>query len=175
MTDIILRQERLFRRTVGVHFSDIQVKGQNGLDLVEHMGYAVSPPNSIGTGAKEFYIHKHQIDNNRVIKGARVFELIDAGDNWTYNHYLVFLTEETGALEIPKNVYHRSVSSVDGSLLLNHAIRDAEFDEDNEFTAVSSDDNEFLRSVLKLNRPVYINASEREIDCFLSTGNLVCG
>ena len=65
---IKLTPERTFRRTVGVHFADINVPGSNGI-----------------------------------------------------------------ALEIPVGCYHRSYSGKEGSLLLNHAIRDEEYDETSEF------------------------------------------
>ena len=62
---IKLTPERTFRRTVGVHFADIGVPGSNGIDLVEHTGPSVSPPDL--DRQPQWYVHAHQIDNNRVI------------------------------------------------------------------------------------------------------------
>jgi len=129
MSEIILTPERTFRRTPGVHFADIGVPGSNGIDLVEHSGPSVSPPDR--DGRPTWYVHAHQVDNNRVIHGQRLFELFNP--SWIDKHWLVFLTEDSGALQIPVGCFHRSYSGKDGSLLLNHAIRDDEYDESREF------------------------------------------
>ena len=126
---IKLHKERTFRQTPGVHFADIGVPGSNGIDLVEHTGKSVSPPDRLGL--HQFYVHAHQTDNNRVIKGHRLFELFYAG--WEDPYWFVMLDEESGALEIPPGCYHRSYSGHEGSLLLNHAVRDDQYDENNEF------------------------------------------
>ena len=126
---IKLTPERTFRKTPGVHFADIGVPGSNGIDLVEHTGPSVSPPDR--DRKPTWYVHQHQVDNNRVIHGERLFELFNP--NWNDKHWLVFLTPDAGALEIPVGCYHRSYSGKAGSLLLNHAIRDDEYDEKTEF------------------------------------------
>ena len=126
---IKLTPERTFRRTPGVHFADIGILGSNGLDLVEHSGPSVSPPDR--NGRPQWYIHMHQVDNNRVIYGRRLFELFNP--QWVDKHWLVLLTPESGALEIPAGCFHRSYSGPEGSLLLNHAIRGEHYDETREF------------------------------------------
>ena len=70
------------------------------------------------------------------------------------------LTPETGALEIPPGCYHRSVSCSEGSILLNHAVRDEEYDETKEF----------FPSVVHtrtMHRPWYAGATKEEIINFL--------
>ncbi len=129
MPEIIFTPERTFRRTPGVHFADIGVPGSNGIDLVEHTGPSVSPPDS--RGQRSWYVHKNQVDNNRVIHGQRLFELFNP--KWVDKHWFVFLDEDAGALQIPVGCFHRSYSGKDGSLLLNHAIRDEGYDENTEF------------------------------------------
>ena len=126
---IKLTPERTFRRTPGVHFADIGIRGSNGLDLVEHSGPSVSPPDS--DNRPQWYIHPHQVDNNRVIQGERLFELFNP--KWRDKRWLVFLTKDSGALEIPAGCFHRSYSGKNGSLLVNHAIRDEYYDETKEF------------------------------------------
>lgn len=121
------KSARIFRETPDVYFADAWIKGQNGLDVVTHYGPAVSPPYS--HGEPQFYVHQHQTDYNRVVYGERVFELVYP----TGQHYFVHLTPSTGALKIPSGVYHRSVSCSTGSVLLNQAVRDAQYDENNEF------------------------------------------
>jgi len=120
---------RTFRYTAGVRFQDISVPGSNGIDLVEHSGPSVSPPDS--DGRRCWYVHQHQTDNNRVIHGQRLFELFNP--DWVDKHWFVFLDEDAGALCIPPGTFHRSYSGKTGSLLLNHAIRDDEYDESKEF------------------------------------------
>ena len=129
---IKLHHERTFRRTPGVHFADIGVPGSNGIDLVEHHGPSISPPNK---GRRiQFYVHQHQTDNNRVIQGRRLFELYNG--LWNKRHWFVMLDESSGALEIPPGTLHRSYSGLKGSILLNHAIRTDEYDETKEFNPV---------------------------------------
>jgi len=132
---IKLTKERTFRRTPGVHFADIGVPGSNGLDLVEHSGPSVSPPDR--DGKPQWYVHAHQADNNRVVQGFRLFELFN--ERWVDPHWFVLLTPESGALHVPPGCLHRSYSGKEGSLLLNHAIRDEEYDENQEFHPVQTD------------------------------------
>lgn len=126
---IKLTPERTFRQTAGVHFADIGVPGSNGIDLVEHTGPSVSPPDR--DRQPQWYVHAHQVDNNRVLHGQRLFELFNP--HWNDKHWFVFLTPGSGAMEIPVGCYHRSYSGKEGSLLLNHAIRTKDYDESTEF------------------------------------------
>lgn len=128
-TPFRLHTERLFRETPSVHFADIGIAASNGLDLVRHTGPAVSPPDE--DGAKRFYVHRSQTDNNRVLQGSRLFELVCFA--WDCPHWFVYLTPDTGALEIPEGCYHRSYSCQDGSILINQAIRRDTYDETTEF------------------------------------------
>jgi len=156
--EVKLHRARIFRETPAVYFADAWIPGQNGLDVVTHYGPAVSPP-CTATGDKQFYVHYHQTDFNRVVFGERVFELV-----FPYGgHYLVHLDNSSGALEIPPGVYHRSVSCVSGSVLLNHAMRDAQYDESNEFNprAVGSDK---LLQLGYLKRPVKIGDESRILE-----------
>lgn len=161
--------ERLFRHTPSVHFSDIGVQGSNGIDLVQHHGPAVSPPNHPGTGEKSFYAHRYQTDVNRVIHGARVFELVSPQGQLEFDHYLVMLTPQSGGLEIPPGVYHRSVSCDEGSILLNHAIRQAGYDETQEFFPVLAHDDPKLLEILERGKPQYVGRSRQAIEEFLLT------
>jgi hypothetical protein len=150
--------ERLFRETEGVHFSDIWVPGQNGLDLVHHQGQAISPPST--GGVKHFYVHKHQTDNNRVIHGQRVFELFWTG--FMHPRWFVMLRPESGALRIPPGCFHRSVSCSEGSILLNHAQRDPDYDESTEFRPT-------IVRFLETYTPKFMGASKEEILYFLQS------
>ena len=157
-----LHVERLFRETPAVHFSDINIEGSNGLDLVTHYGPAVSPPDH-ESGEKQFYMHYHQTDNNRVLSGARLFELVCF--DWDLPHWYVYLTPETGALEIPPKCFHRSYSCKSGSILINQAIRDEHYDETKEFHPA--------RPCLdKCPAPVFYNITGAEAAHFIQTGRI---
>jgi len=169
---ITFHKDRVFRETKGVHFSDVWVAGQNGLDLVVHKQFSISPPNHPGTGEKTFYIHRHQTDNNRCIDGRRVFELVAPDNQMQHQHYVVLLDDNIGALEILPGVYHRSVSCKEGSILLNHAVRDEEYDEAKEFNPTRPSDDERLRVILEKNRPVYVNFTKEQREHYLETGEV---
>lgn len=160
-TPFRLHKERLFRETPSVHFADIGIPGSNGLDLVRHAGPAVSPPDK--DGGKQFYVHRSQTDNNRVLQGSRLFELVYFG--WTAPHWFVYLTPETGALEIPENCYHRSYSCRDGSILVNHAIRRDSYDESMEFIPTCP-------VLATLPPPSFYNITGKEAAHFIKEGTL---
>ena len=126
--------ERLFRETPAVHFSDIWIPGQAGLDLVHHHGPAESPPRN-DQGVQQFYVHHHQRDHNRCLTGWRVFELVNL--TWPIPRWFVKLTPDLGALQIDPGTYHRSVSCSDGSVLVNQPHRDLKYDETMEFIPVT--------------------------------------
>ena len=157
---IKITESRVFRNTKNVKFSDISVEGSNGIDLVEHSGRSTSPP-SLSCGLKQWYCHRHQTDNNRVIHGHRLFELYNAA--WRRPHWYVYLDKDIGALEIPPGCYHRSVSGLSGSILINHAIRDERYDENEEFHP-----QVLWKPVFST--PNYFNISASEADFFINQG-----
>ena len=121
MSDVHYKKHRVFRETEDVIFYDISVEESNASDLVVHTGPAISPPND-SVGAKQFYIHSFQDDYNRVVSGQRTFELVNY--TWKYPYHIVHLNRQSGALVIPTNTYHRSVSGENGSIVINQAVRD---------------------------------------------------
>ena len=124
---------KVFRETPQVSFFDADIEGSNGTDVVIHNGNAISPPND---GANEqYYVHKYQIDHNLVIKGSRIFTLLNP--EWDEPHHIIYLNRAMGALQIPIGTFHRSVSNQDGSIVLNKAIRDEKFKPENEFKPIS--------------------------------------
>jgi len=80
-------------------------------------------------------VHKHQIDHNLVLKGERIFTLLNP--EWDEPHHVIYLNQSMGALQIPIGTYHQSVSATEGSMVLNQAVRDRDFDPDKEFIPVS--------------------------------------
>ena len=151
MSDVEFKKHRVFRETQDVIFYDISVEESNASDLVIHEGPAISPPND-AVGAKQFYIHYHQVDNNRVVSGERTFELVNR--DWKYPYHIVHLNRTSGALVIPTNTYHRSISGENGSIVINQAIRDDLFRPELEFVPVSAAEDIELYDILTKEKPV---------------------
>ena len=151
MSEITFKKHRVFRETDSVIFYDITIEGSTAQDLVVHTGPALSPPNDL-VGAKQFYIHYHQIDHNRVVSGHRTFELINF--DWKYPYHIVDLNVKSGALVIPQKTFHRSWSGENGSVVINQSIRDDQFDVTTEFIPVSAAENPRLYNILKNENPV---------------------
>ena len=151
MSDVNFVKHRVFRETPDVIFYNISVEGSNASDLVIHEGPAISPPDD-KVGAKQFYIHYHQTDNNRVLSGDRTFELVNR--YWKYPYHIVHLNRQSGALVIPTNTYHRSVSGENGSIVINQAVRDDLFRAEKEFIHVSAAEDIELYDILINEKPV---------------------
>ncbi len=153
MKNINLHKHKIFRKTKDVLFFDITMPKSNASDLVIHDSSAVSPPDD-SLGNKQFYIHYHQVDNNRVVHGSRTFELINF--DWDRPYQIVKLDRNSGALKIPKKTYHRSVSCDDGSIVINQSERDDLFQAKKEFKPVSIAKNKKLAYILKTVKPIII-------------------
>ena len=123
----------IFRETDAVTFLDASVNGSNGSDVVIHRGGATSPPDL--NGFEQYYVHDHQTDNNLVLEGDRTFTLLNP--LWDEPHHIVYLHRSMGALKIPIGTFHRSISGKDGSIVINQAIRDEQFEAIKEFNPIS--------------------------------------
>ena len=150
MNEVQFVKHQVFRETPDVIFYDISVENNNATDLVEHTGPAVSPPDE--NGDKQFYIHYQQVDHNRVLSGGRTFELVNP--DWSDPYHIVHLNRDSGALIIPKGTYHRSTSSIHGSIVINQAVRDKDFDHTTEFVPVIARQNTLLYSILNEYKPI---------------------
>jgi hypothetical protein len=124
-----------FRDTPSVRFFDITVPESNVRDLVIHQGPAVSPPND-DDGYWQFYLHPHQEDNLLAISGGRTFFLVNF--SWNYPFHIVRLESDREILRIPRGTFHRSVSDVHGSVVMNQAVRDAGANVATEFKVYDS-------------------------------------
>ena len=153
MKNIHIHKQKVFRETENVLFYDITIKESNASDLVIHDSAAVSPPDD-DLGNKQFYVHYHQIDNNRVVHGSRTFELINF--DWDKPYQIIKLTRNSAALRIPKGTFHRSISSDIGSIVINQSERDDLFQTKKEFQPVSVIKNEKLAYILKNIKPVIV-------------------
>ena len=152
MNEVNFKKHRVFRETDDVIFYDISVDESNAADLVVHTGPAISPPDDTVCGAKQFYIHEYQDDYNRVVSGERTFELINF--DWKYRYHIVHLNRASGALVIPRNTYHRSVSGEKGSIVINQAKRYEGFNSSEEFIPRSSAINPDLYAILLAEKPI---------------------
>ena len=133
----------IFRETPEVTFLDASVKCSNGSDVVIHRGGAISPPNL--NNFEQYYVHHHQIDNNLVLEGDRTFTLLNP--TWEEPHHIVYLHRFMGALTIPLGTFHRSISGKDGSIVINQAIRDENFEPSNEFNPISIENRKDLQKI----------------------------
>ena len=132
----------IFRETPEVTFLDASVKSSNGSDVVIHRGGATSPPDL--NGFEQYYVHHHQIDNNLVLEGDRIFTLLNP--LWDEPHHIVYLHRFMGALQIPIGTFHRSISGKDGSIVINQAIRDEQFEAIKEFNPISIEKRKDLQN-----------------------------
>ena len=73
---------------------------------------------------------------------------------WDRPYRIIKLNRDSGALKIPLNTYHRSVSGEEGSIVINQAQRDALFEINKEFSPVSIEKNEKLNNILKTVKPI---------------------
>ena len=111
-----------FRDTPAVRFFDVTIGSSNARDLVVHSGPAISPPNHSESGDWQFYLHPHQEDNLLAASGGRTFYLVNFA--WEQPFHIVRLAAGGDILRIPPGTFHRSISDLDGSVVLNQAVRD---------------------------------------------------
>ena len=133
----------VFRETPDVTFFDAGINGSNGSDVVIHHGAAISPPND--EEFEQYYVHHHQIDHNLVLEGSRTFTLLNPA--WDEPHHVIYLNPKMGALQIPIGTFHRSISGKDGSIVINQAIRDEQFEPTTEFDPISIEKRMDLQKV----------------------------
>ena len=111
-----------FRDTPAVRFFDVTIGSSNARDLVIHSGPAISPPNHSESGDWQFYLHSHQEDNLLAASGGRTFYLVNFA--WEQPFHIVRLAAGGDILRIPPGTFHRSISDLDGSVVLNQAVRE---------------------------------------------------
>ena len=111
-----------FRDTPAVRFFDVTIGSSNARDLVVHSGPAISPPNHSESGDWQFYLHPHQEDNLLAASGGRTFYLVNFA--WEQPFHIVRLAAGGDILRIPPGTFHRSISDLDGSVVLNQAVRE---------------------------------------------------
>lgn len=143
----------LFRDTPDVLFYDATIPNTVGCDVVTHGPRAISPPND--DEYLQFYIHHNQVDHNLCVHGVRIFELVNK--LWKYPYHRIFLNPKLGSLRIPIGTYHRSVSGVDGSVLINQSFRTNSFDFNTEFIPVSTRNDEELHRIVTTIDPILHN------------------
>lgn len=73
---------------------------------------------------------------------------------WRYPYHIVHLNRSSGALVIPKMTYHRSYSGEEGSIVINQAIRDEDFNPETEFVPISAAQDAELYRILAHEKPV---------------------
>jgi hypothetical protein len=130
-----------FRDTPSVRFFDITIADSNARDLVIHEGPAISPNNSKpgnNTEFWQFYMHPNQEDNLLALSGGRTFYLVNF--SWDDPYHMVRLEANGDILRIPPGTFHRSVSDLGGSIVLNQAVRSNRATVESEFRVYNSAD-----------------------------------
>lgn len=133
-----------FRETPQVSFYDVTIASSNARDLVFHEGPATSP-NDSEEGAWQFYLHPHQEDNLMALSGGRTFFLVNFA--WENPFHIVRLESKGDILRIPPGTFHRSISDVDGSVVLNQAVRATQATIEKEFRVYNSADIPRLKAL----------------------------
>ncbi len=139
-----------FRDTPKVRFFDITIGTSNARDLVYHDGPAVSP-NDSDQGDWQFYLHPHQEDNLLALSGGRTFYLVNF--QWEQPYHIVRLDAGKEILRIPPGTFHRSISDLHGSLVLNQAVRAVSTSIQREFRVYNSAEIPRLRWVTSQGAP----------------------
>ena len=67
---------------------------------------------------------------------------------------MIHLNRDSGALVIPTETYHRSISGINGSIVINQAVRDEDFDHTTEFIPVTARQNTVLYSIINTVKPI---------------------
>ena len=142
-----------FRDTPSVQFFDITIPASNARDLVYHEGPAISPNNN-SQGNWQFYLHPNQEDNLLALSGGRTFHLVNF--EWKNPYHVVRLDANRHILRIPPGTFHRSESDLNGSLVINQAVRAKGAEVEHEFRVYDSREIPKLNALLNSNvRPFY--------------------
>lgn len=152
---------RKFRDTPSVQFFDITVPASNARDLVFHEGPAISPNNN-DYNDWQFYLHPHQEDNLLALSGGRTFHLINF--EWPHPYHVVRLDANRHILRIPPGTFHRSESDLNGSLVINQAVRDQGAQVQHEFRVYDSRRIPKLRQLLAANVKPYYHGFGDELE-----------
>ena len=104
-----------------VRFFDVTIDSSNARDLVIHSKSATSSPTYAKTGDWQFYLHLHQEDNLLAASGGRTFYLVNLA--WGEPFHIVRLAAGGDIIRIPPRTFHRSISDLDESVVLNQAVR----------------------------------------------------
>ena len=101
---------------------DVTIDSSNACDLVIYSEQVISLPNGTKIGDWQFYLHPHQEDNLLAASGGRTFYLVNLA--WGELFHIVRLATGGDILRIPPGTFHRSTSDLDGSVVLNQAVRE---------------------------------------------------
>jgi hypothetical protein len=140
----------VFRRTPGVYFDNVPTGAFSkisAIDRVIHLSKAVSP-GRVGNIERPWYMHPHQEDNLLVLHGMRNVELytkkhgeieyfVVAPEYIKKNNKVVF--EGAAMLCWPNLVFHRVMSSEEGSSAINFAVHHEGIDMRTNFNIYSLD------------------------------------
>jgi hypothetical protein len=139
---------RSLRRTVGVQFDEIaksDIPRINGIDRVIHGPNSISPGpvnDSVIPVNRPWYMHKGQDDNLLVLQGTRYVDIFNPKTrekasfvitpNEIYKNDKIY--HKGPAMVVwPAGIFHRIISGEEGSISVNFATRNKNFDIQDNF------------------------------------------
>lgn len=130
---------RILRRTQGVKFDEIvpsDIPKIDGIDRVIHGPNSISP-GPVDSIKRPWYMHKAQDDNLMVLQGSRYVDIFDPKTKQKASFVItpekVYKNDKLyydGPCMVvwPAGIYHRIISGSEGSISINIATRNSEFD-----------------------------------------------
>ena len=141
---------RTLRRTKGVKFDEMvpsDIPKIDGIDRVIHGPNSISP-GPVGNIKRPWYMHPGQDDNLMVLQGERYIDIYEPNtmksasfivspDKIYKNDKLYY--DGPAMIVWPAGVYHRIISGNGGSISLNFATRNKDFNLDDNFNIYDLD------------------------------------
>lgn len=141
---------RTLRRTKGVKFDEIvpsDIPKIDGIDRVIHGPNSISP-GPIDNIKRPWYMHTGQDDNLMVLQGERYIDVYEPKSNKSASFIVspdkIYKNDKLyydgpAMIVWPAGVYHRIISGNDGSISLNFATRNSNFNLDDNFNIYQLD------------------------------------
>jgi hypothetical protein len=139
---------RTLHRTAGVQFDEIaksDIPRINGIDRVIHGPNSISPGpvnDSVVPVHRPWYMHKGQDDNLLVLQGTRYVDIFNAKTrekasfvvtpNEIYKNDKIYF-KGPAMVVWPAGIFHRIISGEEGSISVNFATRNKNFDIEDNF------------------------------------------
>ena len=151
---------RILRRTPGVSFDEIvpsDIPRINGVDRVIHSANSISP-GPLDDVKRPWYMHTNQDDNLLVLQGTRYIDIYNPNNKESASFIVtpdkVYKNDKlyyNGPAMIvwPAGIFHRIISGSEGSISINFASRNYDFNLEDNFNIYDLDRRTGEYKVLK--------------------------